>query len=454
MGVWDPSVRASFNSTRSTSYVTNPSQALDSSAVNTAVKSLNQPYSAVWTQTLSNGTQYTAGFTGTKTSSSAVTLRSYNAGLQNTGLAFNLTQPLLRNRGTYVNRIPLMQAQSSLRVSEYTLRSQILTLVNTAEAAYWSVISNRETLKVQEQARDVSAAYLKYMQDQLDLGALSPLDIFNPKAALAAAEFAVSQARFNLAQSEDVLRRQVGADLDPDVRKLPIVLTEPVELGAGDSLSVDREEAVTKALNINPAIKAASQKLDTDDLGIQSAKNGLLPSLNLTGGYQASGRGGSYIVSPLEVIPGGIGDALGQLFGFGYPTYQAGLVLTLPIRSRAASATMANAIVAKKQDALTLRTQQQSIRLQVLNALTSLEGAKEQLKLAVTQRDFSKQNLDAENEKYRLGTEINQNVIRAQQDLAQAELNVVNAQISVRRSLLNMLTQTGELLDQRGIIVR
>ena len=115
---------------------------------------------------------------------------------------------------------------------------------------------------------------------------------------------------------------------------------------------------------------------------------------------------------------------------------------------------MANALVQKKQDALTLRTQQQSIRLQVLNALTSLEGAKEQLKLAITQRDFSKQNLDAENEKYRLGTEINQNVIRAQQDLAQAELNVVNAQISVRRSLLNMLTQTGELLEQRGIVVK
>ena len=76
------------------------------------------------------------------------------------------------------------------------------------------------------------------------------------------------------------------------------------------------------------------------------------------------------------------------------------------------------------------------------------------MKLAITQREFAKKNLDAMNEKYRLGTEINQNVIRAQQDLAQAELNVVNAQISVRRSLLNMLTQTGELLDQRGIVVK
>jgi len=83
-----------------------------------------------------------------------------------------------------------------------------------------------------------------------------------------------------------------------------------------------------------------------------------------------------------------------------------------------------------------------------------LDGAKEQLKLAGIQLDFAKKNMDAENEKYQLGTETNQNVIFAQQALAQAELTVVNAQISVRRSLLNLLTQTGELLDDRGIVVK
>jgi outer membrane protein TolC len=115
---------------------------------------------------------------------------------------------------------------------------------------------------------------------------------------------------------------------------------------------------------------------------------------------------------------------------------------------------MANALVQKKQDALTLRTQQQSIRLQVLNALTALEGAKETLKLANTQMEFAKLNQDAMEEKYRLGAETNQNVIFAQRDYANAEAAVVNAQINVRRSLLNLLTQTGELLDVRGIVVK
>jgi outer membrane protein TolC len=457
-GAWDPTARASFSTTRSTSL---PSSALDARTTGIS-KSLVQPYSLGYNQTLESGTNYSVSFSGAKNSQSNG-FNFYNPSLTS-GLNFSVTQPLIQNRGIYVNKIPLMSAQSSYKISEFNLTSQVLGLVNTAENAYWSVISARETLLVQEKARDVAAEYLKYMQQQLDLGALSPLDIFNPKQRLAAAEVAVSQAKFNLAQAEDVLRHQLGADLDPQVRILPIVLTEPVDPGPAEAITKDREQEVQKALNMNPSIKSSLQRLDVDDLTIQSARNGLLPNLSFNAQYTANGRGGIYYPSSssligsgggaVEPIPGGIADALTQMFGFGYPTYQAGLVLTLPIRSRAASATMANAVVQKKSDALALRNAQQNIRLGILNAVTALEGAKEQLKLAIIQKDYAAKNLDAEDQKYKLGTETNQNVLQAQQDLATAELTVVTAQISVRTRLLNLLTQTGELLDERGIVVR
>jgi outer membrane protein TolC len=458
LGAWDPLARASFSTTRSTSL---PSSALDARTTS-ETKSLTQPYSLSYSQTLDTGTSYAVTFSGAKSSQSNG-FNFYNPSLTS-GLNFSVSQPLIKNRSTYVNRLPLMSAQSNYKISEYSLTSQILNLVNTAENAYWNVISARETLLVQEKARDVAGEYLKYMQQQLDLGALSPLDIFNPKQRLAAAEVSVSQAKFNLLQAEDTLRHQLGVDLDPQVRVLPIVLTESVDLGPAENITVDREQEVQKALNINPSIKAAVQKLDVDDLGIQSAKNGLLPNLMFNVQYTANGRGGIYYPDSSSLIgtgntaviavPGGITDALGQMFGFGYPTYQAGLTLTLPIRSKAASATMADAVVQKKTDALNLRNAQQNTRLNILTAVTALEGAKEQLKLAIIQKDFADKNLDAENQKYKLGTETNQNVLQAQADLASAELTVVNNQIAVRTRLLNLLTQTGELLDERGIVVK
>jgi outer membrane protein TolC len=357
-----------------------------------------------------------------------------------------------------------MIAQSNLKVADFMLVNSLLNLVNTAEGAYWNLVSARETVKVQEQARDAAKVYLDFMQQQLDLGALSPLDIYNPKAALAAAEVSLSQARFSLTQAEDTLRRQLSVDLDPDVRNLPLELTEPIDPGATATAILDREQTVKKALATSPAMKAANQRLDVDDLQIYSAKNALLPNLSVSLGYTSNGLGGIFdpnrtsLVNSgaalLPLVPGGIGDALSQMFGFNYPTYTAGINLQLPIRSRTASANMASAAVQKKSDALTLRTTAQTVRLQVLNSLTALEGAKDQLKLAVIQRDFAKLNEEASQEKYKLGTETNQNVVFAQRDLATAELGVVTAQINLRRSVLTLLTQTGELLDERGIVVK
>ena len=459
MGVWDPTTTTRFSTTRATSLPTSP---LDANNVNAILKSLTQPYSLSYQQTLDTGTNYLATFSGAKSSSSGS--RSSYLKQLTANLAVQVNQPLLRNRGRFVNRIPMMTAQSNLRVSEYNLRDRLLTLVQLAEGLYWNVISARETLRVQEKARETAKTYLDFMQQQLDLGALSPLDIYNPKAALAQAEVALSQAKFNLISAEDLLRHQLGVDLDPELRKLPLELTEPVDPGPSDTMSMDREETVQKALVNSPALKASTQRLDVDDLQIHAAKNGLLPNLTFNAGYTSNGLGGifdpnkSSLLSSgatlLPVIPGGIADALGQMFGFNYPTYSAGLTLQLPIRSRTASANMANAVIQKKSDSLTVRNTQQNIRLQVLGALTALEGAKEQLKLANIQRDFAKLNQDAAEEKYKLGTETNQNVVFAQQAMAQADLTVVSAQIGLRRNLLNLMTQTGELLDDRGIVVK
>jgi outer membrane protein len=258
---------------------------------------------------------------------------------------------------------------------------------------------------------------------------------------------------------------QIAVDLDPDLRKLPISLTESVDLPNVDSIMFDREESINKALLGRPDVKAALQSLDRDDLAIQQAKNGLLPNLALTGTYQSQGRGGVFYQrssvfnegvssSIVTTVPGGFSDALSQMFNFGYPVYSFGLRLNLPIRSHAATANMADALVGKKSDALRLRNTQEGVRLSVLNAITALEGSKEQLKLAKIQQDFAQKNLDAMKEKYQLGAEILQNVITAEVNLSTAESNVVQQQVAVRRNILNLLTQTGELLDERGIVIQ
>ncbi len=460
-GMWDPRAVANFSSTRST---TPPISLLEgaSSASNSVSKQLSQPLAMSVTQLLPTGTSYTASWGGSKSTSNNSN-NFYNPALTS-NLAIQFSQPLLQNRGSYVNRLSLMVARSRLKGSQFGQTSQFINLISTAENAYWDEVSARENLRVALSAEDTAGKFLELQQKQLELGALSPLDIYQAEQTLASRKLDTAQAKFRLVQLEDALRRQIGADLDPEARKLAIVLTETVEVPSTTE-AMDREQMVQQATSTRQDLKAVAQNLDIDVLSIQQSRNALLPNLALTGNYTVNGRGGLLVQrtnafndtgtsSVITSIPGGLPDALSQMFGFGFSSYQLGLRLTLPIRSRAASADMADAIVRKKQDALTLRTTQQSIRLSVLNAITNLESSKESVKLAKIALDYAEKNLDAANKKYELGTGLQLDVSNAQDRKVQAESQVVSNAIQVRKNLINLLVQTGTLLDERGIVIQ
>ncbi|MEO7651830.1 MAG: TolC family protein, partial [Bryobacteraceae bacterium] len=370
-----------------------------------------------------------------------------------------------RNRGSYVNHIPLMVARSRVRKSEYDLRDTLLRLLQTSELAYWRAIELRENLRVQESALSLADQTLKRSQRELELGAISRLDIYQPEFQFAQAEGNVSQSRFSVLQQDDTLRKQMGADLDPEIRKLPLVLTESPAPPPGD-LTIDPELEVEKALAVRPDLKSAVQDLDVDDLTVKAIRNQLRPDLSLTGGYTSQGRGGTgYIRENVftdigsrstitQVLPGGFGDSLDQLFGFGFPVYSFGLRLRLPIRNRQSHADLADALINKRRDALQARNTEQQIRLEVVQAVSQVESSKASVTLAIKARDFAQKRLDAEQKKYELGTSQIFLVLQAQTDLIGAESNVVRESVNFRRNELNLLRTTGELLSERGVTIQ
>ncbi len=454
---FDPLATASFNNTRTR---IPSSSALDAAST---LATLNQPVNFGYSQTLQNGTIYNVNFSEVKSTTNSAFA---NVNPQyNSGLSVNFSQPLIRNRGSFVNRIPIMVAQSRYKKSGFDLRASVITLITTAELAYWQAIQLRENLRVQQSALDLADQFLKRSNRELELGAISKLDIYQPELQFVQAQAAVSQALYQLHQQEDVLRKEMGADLDPDMRKLPIVLTESVAAPTTDS-KLDTDKLIEKALAARPDLKSAIQDLDTDDLTIKQVANVMRPDLSITGVYTAQGLGGTFFQRTnvftdvgsrstiTQVLPGGFGDSLNQLFGFGYPVYGFGLRLRLPIRNRQAEADMADAMVNKKRDALQVRGVEQQTRLDVLTAVNQVESSKASLDLAIKSRDFAQKRLDAENKKYELGTSQIFLVLQAQTDLIGAESTVVIQSITYRRNLLNLLNATGELLEERGVVVQ
>jgi outer membrane protein len=455
---FDPLVTASANNTRARQ----PSSGALVGA--STLATLSQPVSFGYSQTLQNGTNFQVGFSETKaTTNSGFT--NFNPAY-NSGLTVSFSQPLIKNRGAFVNRIPIMMAQSRLKKAGFDLRTSVIGLISNAELIYWQTVQLRESLRVQQSALDLADKFLKRSQRELELGAISKLDIYQPELQYAQAEGAVSLAVYQLRQEEDTLRKQIGADLDPRYRNLPIVLTESLSAPPESINAIDAEKQVEKALLSRPDLKSQMQDLDTDDLNIRSVSNAMRPDLEMTGIYTAQGLGGTFFnrtnvfdvngnqSTITQVVPGGFGDSLSQLFGFGYPVYGFGLTLRLPIRNRQSEADMADALVSKRRDALQVRGAQQQVRLDVLTAVNQVKASKEGVDLAVKSRDFAQKRLDAENKKYELGTSQIFLVLQAQTDLITAESNVVLQIINYKRNVLALLQATGELLPERGVVLQ
>jgi len=171
----------------------------------------------------------------------------------------------------------------------------------------------------------------------------------------------------------------------------------------------------------------------------------------------SNGLGGNQIPvtgplgGPTSFIPGGLGDALSQMLRFNAPWYQVGLQFNLAFRNSAAQASLASALVNKVRDRYTERQEQQQIIQDVKQSLDSLALAKAAIEAATNARDLSAKNVDAEQQKYELGSTTVFELLQAQTQLATVENSLLNAYVGYQTSFINYARATWILFDELGV---
>jgi outer membrane protein TolC len=311
---------------------------------------------------------------------------------------------------------------------------------------YWGVVLARENLTVQKKSLEEAEKSYEHDKKALSLGALPPLDIYRSQSQVATRRVGVIQAEYSLKQAEDQFRRGVGADLDPAIRVLDLDLTDRPE-PAGELASTDIATALARALANRPELERVHEQLANDELSVRLAHNNLKPDLELSGFYSGNGVAGN---SPTNGNTG-LNNSLNQVFHFTYPAYGASLSLTLPIRNHSGQANLADALVSRTRDQYQERQTNQIITLEVTQAVHSLEEAKLTMEAAKVAVDLARDTLHADERKYELGAEAVFFVLDAQTQLAQAELNLIQAQINYQLAVAQLDHATGDLLEHHQV---
>jgi outer membrane protein len=442
---FDPLLQANVNLNRYSYSGYTELQGVGNSS-NATFNQLTQSAQINYIQTFETGTYINVGIGSTKSSTNS-SFYYFNPYF-NSVVEMQFTQPLLRNFGRFANTANLVIARRTLQQSRAAFAAQVSDAILQVVTQYWAVVQARGNLEVQRRSLDLADASYKHDKRALELGALPPLDIYRSESEVAARRLQAIQSEYTLKQDEDALRLTIGADQDPRLHALDLVLTEKPE-PEGSPVTIDIASALQEALTRRPEIEAADYALANDDTGIRLAKNHLEPDLELYGFYQTSGLGGNqYNLATGQLIAaGGLGTSFSQLGGFGYPGYGGSLTLNLPIKNRAGQAALGTALVSRRHDLYGARQTREAITNEVSNAVRQLEEAKLTLAAGKASLDLAQKSLAAEQRKYELGAQTNYFVLDAQARLADAELQLLQTQIGYQVARAAVDHATGGLLE-------
>lgn len=449
--LFDPTIQSVLNINRYSSPTYSQLQGVGASSA-AAQNTLSQSGQISYSQTFSPGTT----IVGTVSSNKNSTNNSYNYfnPYFSSTLNFQITQPLLRNAGRFANTAGLVIARRSLQQSRAAFESQVNDAILQVVGQYWNAVQARSALEVQQ--KSLKLAEVSYQRDKraLELGALSPLDIYRSESEVAARKVQVIQASYSLTQAEEALRITIGADQDAQYRSLALDLTESPQ-PSGELESIDTETALKQALRQRPEVDVAAKSLANDDTNIRLAHNRLRPDLTVSGFYQSSGLGGNqYNLTTGKLIsPGGFDSSFNQLFGFGFPGYGGTLTLNLPVRNHAAQARLGQALVSRTHDLYNERETQEQITREVNDAVNQLAAAKRALAAGAASFELAQKSLAADQRKFELGAENNFFVLDSQARLAQAELVLLQTQINYQIARAAVGHATGNLLSPYQVTI-
>jgi outer membrane protein TolC len=229
-----------------------------------------------------------------------------------------------------------------------------------------------------------------------------------------------------------------------------VVPLDKIQIPAADDLR-PLPELVNEALAKRPEMLQARLNIDSNEMNLVGIRNSLKPTLQVFAELTNNGLSGQLAAlgagAPgADVLAGGYGNLLGQIFRRDFPNYSAGVSLNIPLRNRAAQSDYATSLLELRQNQLNLRKNTNQIAVDLQNAVIGVQQARVRYQAAFKARELQQQTLAADQRRYALGAATVFQVIQDQRDLAtsqssevQAMANYTHARISLDQALGNTL---------------
>ena len=421
-----------------------------------SLSTLGGAYSLGFSQALDTGTTLGVDFVMNRNSSNSA-FNTFNPSY--TGLLrYSFSQHLLKDYGRVNNRRQIRVAQNNQKISETQFERQLIDLVAQAQRGYWDLVFAAEDIKVKQRSMDLAQKTLSDNEIQVRIGTLAPIDVVQAESEVANRRVQYVTSTYTEVQTQDQVKKLITSQGDPGLILAKLIPSQVVPKPQPSDVP-PVEQAIKIALENRPEIKQLQLDLQNKKIDLEYTKNQLLPAVDLFAAYSQNGVGGKETIrsgfgpdAPIVArSEGGIFDAFGQLFGYGYTGYSVGLSVQIPLRNRAAQGENARAMTDQRIAEQRITSQAQQIALEVRNALTQVDMNRARIEAATKARELSERRLEAEQKKFDLGASTIRFVLEEQRNVAQAQTDELQAIVNYTKALVDIDRAMGMTLKKNNI---
>jgi outer membrane protein TolC len=337
----------------------------------------------------------------------------------NSDVSLTVTQPLLRGAGFAVNRATIERNRLGVGIARLNFKGSVLQVVRDTETAYFNLVFAREQLAVKEHSLRLAERLYEENKVRKLTGVATDLDVLSAEVGIATARNGVVTAQQAVRNSEDALTALTGQfEFDQPVGTVALLPYQEPSPSFDLSYKLAREN--------QPDFLVAQRTIQQLQIDARTAKNSVLPSLNVGGsaGYNGIDRGARAAVDNLSN-----GEA---------HSWELDVTLSVPWGLHAGRARYRAALAGVRQQETRLQQLDQNLLVQVRSSVRAVETNQQSVEINRKATELATRQYELELARFKAGLATSRQVLQVQDDLETARVNELAAEVNLRIAIANL----------------
>jgi outer membrane protein len=460
-------------------------RSIPATSIFAADKTDNLIGSATFTQRMPwQGSSLTGGFDNNR----ATTSNPFNDlnPQYTTNLNFTFTQPLFRNRTIDFARRQIRISKKRLDISDSQFRQRAIEIIAQVQRAYWDLVFARRDQEIKRESVELAETQLEHNERLVEAGTLAKSDIISARVELERRKDEDEAAVDAIQRAENALKALMARVGDGEIWQSELVPVEQPQIAPSASLPL--EDALRLAAQNRPEMEQYRLRGELNKIDNEYMRNQTKPQIDFFATYGVVGLAGAQrdTANPItasnaalfarvnqlsalsglpslpavgfgatpEALIGGYGQSLHNLLKNEFRSWRFGLNINLPLRNRTAEANLGRSLAEGKQIEAQRQKTEQSIEVEVRNALQAVETAKKRVDAAKNSRVNAELQYQSEQRKFDAGQSTNFFVLDRQNALSSARGRELRAMTDYTKAVAELQRALSTTLSSNNVAVK